>query len=510
MIIQNDITNSTITHDPLYYKAKLLSKDLSPHSKEHLRQVISWFFLTDNIKHRLRQDIHRKIKYIDLFSALISITIIILEIIQNELYFTYSISRTTTNASILITTSHNTTIELIRIFNSLLTICLFISIILHYKQIHTLFKIKHYNIPQTTIYNQYNITLPFISELLFCVFHTPPFMNNCKISFNGEYLYNINQTPYEVDIVIYISILAHIKLYQVLKVVINYSTWSDDRAQKICKNQKVKHNLLFVLRSELQEHPIMISSFLLGLTVAVFGYCIRGCEISFAKDVPVAYFQDWTNMFNGMWCVLISITTICYGDFVPRTILGRCFCIIATFIGMMLYALIISSMHSYFFMSNEEKGAYDEMRQMKMEKKVKTNALEMIIGFYRLRKAVDFNDEDDVEEIKLKRTEKIRKGVNKVKKMIEEFKEVKKRKMKLTEQSSTIDDQIFHISKILNEDLEIMIYESRMKITDLITHIKYSHDFAKIIRGYTQLLKIMMKYSHQVLINHNILSNEHH
>jgi hypothetical protein len=161
-------------------------------------------------------------------------------------------------------------------------------------------------------------------------------------------------------------------------------------------------------------------------------------------------------------------------------------------------------------MSNEEKGAYDEMRQMKMEKKVKTNALEMIIGFYRLRKAVDFNDEDDVEEIKLKRTEKIRKGVNKVKKMVEEFKEVKKRKMKLMEQSSTIDDQIFHISKILNEDLEIMIYESRMKITDLITHIKYSHDFAKIIRGYTQLLKIMMKYSHQVLINHNILSNKHY
>jgi hypothetical protein len=335
-------------------------------------------------------------------------------------------------------------------------------------------------------------------------------MNNCKISFNGEYLYNINQTPYEVDIVIYISILAHIKLYQVLKVVINYSTWSDDRAQKICKNQKVKHNLLFVLRSELQEHPIMISSFLLGLTVVVFGYCIRGCEISFAKDVPIVYFQDWTNMFNGMWCVLVSITTICYGDFVPRTILGRCFSIIATFVGMMLYALIISSMHSYFFMSNEEKGAYDEMRQMKMEKKVKTNALEMIIGFYRLRKAVDFNDEDDVEEIKLKRTEKIRKGVNKVKKMVEEFKEVKKRKMKLMEQSSTIDDQIFHISKILNEDLEIMIYESRMKITDLITHIKYSHDFAKIIRGYTQLLKIMMKYSHQVLINHNILSNKHY
>ena len=503
MIIHNDINNSTITNDPFYYKAQLLSKDLSPHSKEHLRQVISWFFLTDNIKHRIRQDIHRKIKYIDLLSALISITIILLEVTQNELYFTYSISKTATTASIIITTTHNTTIELIRVVNSLLTICLFISIILHYKQIHTLFKIKHYNIPQTTIYNQYNITLPFITELLCCIFHTPPFLNNCTIS-------STNPASYEVDIVVYISILTHIKLYQVLKVVINYSTWSDDRAQKICKDQKVKHNVLFVLRSELQEHPIVISSLLLGLTVVVFGYCIRGCEIAFAKDVPIIYFQDWTNIFNGMWCVLISIITICYGDFVPRTILGRCFCIIATFVGMILYTLIISNIHSYFFMSNEEKGAYDELQQMKMERKVKTNALEMIIGFYRLRRAFEVGNEDDVEEIKIKRAEKIRKGIVKVKKMVEEFKEVKKRKMKLIEKSSTIDDQIFQISKILNEDLEIMIYESRMKITDLITHIKYSHDFAKLIRGYTRVLKIMMKYSHQVLLSHNVLSNEHH
>ena len=65
---------------------------------------------------------------------------------------------------------------------------------------------------------------------------------------------------------------------------------------------------------------------------------------------------DFNFIQNCMWCVLITMTTVGYGDYYPKTNLGRLIIIITAVLGNVLISLIIVSMQRVFeFSENEQK-----------------------------------------------------------------------------------------------------------------------------------------------------------
>jgi voltage-gated potassium channel Kch len=53
---------------------------------------------------------------------------------------------------------------------------------------------------------------------------------------------------------------------------------------------------------------------------------------------------DWTYLWNSMWCVIITMTTVGYGDFVPKTNLGRTVAVLACIWGNFLISLMVISL----------------------------------------------------------------------------------------------------------------------------------------------------------------------
>ena len=53
---------------------------------------------------------------------------------------------------------------------------------------------------------------------------------------------------------------------------------------------------------------------------------------------------DWTYLWNSMWCVIITMATVGYGDFVPKTYLGRVITIMACIWGNFLISLMVISL----------------------------------------------------------------------------------------------------------------------------------------------------------------------
>ena len=53
---------------------------------------------------------------------------------------------------------------------------------------------------------------------------------------------------------------------------------------------------------------------------------------------------DWTYMWNSMWCIIITMATVGYGDFVPETFLGRTVAIFACVWGNFLISLMVVSL----------------------------------------------------------------------------------------------------------------------------------------------------------------------
>lgn len=75
-------------------------------------------------------------------------------------------------------------------------------------------------------------------------------------------------------------------------------------------------NSLFVLKCIVQEHPITMIFSLWVMTVLIFSYVIRILE----QENPDF---DYKNYYNSIWYCLVTLTSIGYGDFYPKSPLGK-------------------------------------------------------------------------------------------------------------------------------------------------------------------------------------------
>jgi hypothetical protein len=64
-----------------------------------------------------------------------------------------------------------------------------------------------------------------------------------------------------------------------------------------------------------------------------------------AESDPV--FQDYSYIWNGIWLVVVTMTSVGFGDYYPRSHLGRFIIIITTFWGVFLISMCIVSVGNY-------------------------------------------------------------------------------------------------------------------------------------------------------------------
>lgn len=64
------------------------------------------------------------------------------------------------------------------------------------------------------------------------------------------------------------------------------------------------------------------------------------------------------NWFDVLWFVVVSITTVGYGDITPSTIFGKVFSLILLIIGVFIFSAITGAISSYFMDNLLQEGSY--------------------------------------------------------------------------------------------------------------------------------------------------------
>lgn len=64
------------------------------------------------------------------------------------------------------------------------------------------------------------------------------------------------------------------------------------------------------------------------------------------------------NLFENLWFVVVSITTVGYGDVTPTTIYGKVFSLILLIIGVFIFSAITGAISSYFMDNLLKEGTY--------------------------------------------------------------------------------------------------------------------------------------------------------
>lgn len=212
---------------------------------------------------------------------------------------------------------------------------------------------------------------------------TPPYFDT---TFSGEMLGGPYTYSYD-DIIFIISLT---RLYLVSRLFGHYSRWTNKHSEKICERFQTDADVMFAIKSELKQRPyLMIVIGLAALTI-ILGSAVCVLERSYLNPNE-SLRKDFEPVTNSMWLLIITMTTVGYGDFFPSTHAGRLICTIGCIGGMMLVSLMVISLNVSSDFTKEEYKAFFTIKKAKSLAISKHRAATLIKCVMRFKLASESN-----------------------------------------------------------------------------------------------------------------------
>jgi len=202
--------------------------------------------------------------------------------------------------------------------------------------------------------------------------------------FSGTVL--LGRFTYSIDGIISIITLA--KSYLVLKLYVHFSPWTSERAAKVCAKYKCQANVSFAIKAELKKRPYMMLGILMGVTIIYLGFAIRTFEAPYRDKNGDKPSFDFTYLANSFWLIIITMTTVGFGEGYPETHLGRTIGVISCIIGMLLVSLMVVSLTVASEFTAEESKAFYILKRIYANDNAKEKAANVIKTIFRLRKTL--------------------------------------------------------------------------------------------------------------------------
>ncbi|MBT5338203.1 transporter substrate-binding domain-containing protein [Candidatus Falkowbacteria bacterium] len=126
--------------------------------------------------------------------------------------------------------------------------------------------------------------------------------------------------------------------------VVDFSYYTLDTGLGILVSGRGKVGLLGLIKSFFTREVKRLVFLVLGLFIFVF---VFSHLLWFFERGIGAFAADYgTGIFESLWWVIVTVSTVGYGDYVPLTAMGRAFGIVVILSGYILYVIIIAEISS--------------------------------------------------------------------------------------------------------------------------------------------------------------------
>jgi len=224
----------------------------------------------------------------------------------------------------------------------------------------------------------------FLEMLIMLPFTAP----DLKGYFSGNML--LGRYTYSIDS--FILLVKISKLYYIVTVYTHISLWTSNTALDIAKDYKTSIGSNFILKATIKKSPTLSIVFMLILSVTLFSFMIRIFEYGFsvdnrdsemasAKAIRNAQFGSYVDV---VWVVIISMTTVGYGDIYPQTHMGRLVAFLSSIVGMIIQSLLIVRLSDFVELTVDEKKAYNEIKKLDDQNKLEQLSCVLIKSVFKL------------------------------------------------------------------------------------------------------------------------------
>ena len=139
---------------------------------------------------------------------------------------------------------------------------------------------------------------------------------------------------------------------------------------------------MFSMRSEFKENPNFTLVFTFIVSGAVLAYMLRICE----RPLSNASGQNFNYLFTALWNIVVTMTTVGYGEFWPKTYFGWIIGSFICFWGCLLVSLFVVSISEALAFTAPQNNAYILIQRMLYRESLKKYASNVVSKLYKWKR----------------------------------------------------------------------------------------------------------------------------
>ena len=335
-----------------------------------------------------------KVKIIDFFLCFFGLLTIILAFLDNyQIVETYNVL----SGSYVVSSYNN----ILRFFNLSFNIILCVLIVIRYFFILKIHKIRSGPIANYDTLYSLGLLPYLILEIGINMLFIPPFVEqsysidgSIYVDYDYTSIFNPNNFTPKTDLdslkhkstsiqLLYnvasiIAFFMMIRIYHVFRLFFTFSYWETPRAQTICTWMNTKATTGFTIKAYLKIIPyicliigVVFVMVVCGLATQLFEY-YNGVLMKSMGHGPLSTnsgivntMLSFNNVYSSFWLMLVTMTTVGYGDIYPTTYFGRVIAIAGCVAGTFILSLLVVFLNQTISFDDVERNVYNEIMEHK-------------------------------------------------------------------------------------------------------------------------------------------------
>ena len=285
------------------------------------------------------------------------------------------------------------------------------------------------------------------------------------------------------------SAFSTYRFLYIFQLINSFSIWDSILSEKILDKFYLNTNIIFTLKAYQKNNPFISLIFLFFLSCVSFALCIRIFEIHYWESQKLIL-QNWRYRWNAIWCVFVSMTTVGYGDFFPKTHFGRILIIFACIIGIYFVSMMMIFMTQKSILTENEQKAYKLITRLKIRNQLKD--IHSNIIFHSLKMICI--------------TRKFKRNIIKEKEYEMEYNYEKRYIISIIDENKILSEKIKSFDIIPTKD---QLFDIAERIDIVIKEIKCEVNILQKMNtsflGYTETQSIMIKYLKKCIQNTKLM-----
>lgn len=191
-------------------------------------------------------------------------------------------------------------------------------------------------------------------EVAVCLFHVPPLLDYYGM-------------PYELQLLVFL------RLYLIAKYTKEHNMFVDNQATALFASvTQTEISSIFLVKAYFLKFPFRLIFTFYSLNIFLGGYFVYVID------------RAHNTYLDTVWMLVVTMTTLGFGDVVPKAILARAFVGFASVLGIFLMALFISVVHEALQLKQQEKRILATMENAEHLSEKKNLAATCIQSTWRL------------------------------------------------------------------------------------------------------------------------------